>query len=151
MKKFLISTIIFCMITFLSFSVFAATDLTRSAQNATNSIGEAIGNTANGAKNVIANAENKVENGVKNTKNAIVGSTDNMTNDTRNTTDNAVDTMGNTDNDYDATKTATNTGLLGNMTSTGWTWLILGIVGATIIGLIWYYGNQYEHSSSHND
>lgn len=152
MKKFLISAIILCLFTFaLSFCVFATNNMSRSAQNTTSSIGNAIGNTANGAKNVIANGENMVENGISNVKNVIVGSTNNMTADVKNNTDSAVNTMGNTDNDYDATKTATNTGLFGGMTSTGWTWLILGIVGAALIGLIWYYGNQYEHSSSHND
>lgn len=149
MKKFLISTILLCLLTFvLSFSVFATSNMARSAQNTTNSIGTAISVTANNAKNAIANGENMVENGVTNAKNAMVGSTKNMTNDMQNTTDNAVDTMGNTDNDYDATKTSTT--MLG-MTSSGWTWLILGIVGALIIGLVWYYGNQYEHSSSNND
>ena len=37
------------------------------------------------------------------------------------------------------------------MSDTMSTWLIMGLVGAVIIGLIWYYGAQYEHRNYDND
>ena len=54
--------------------------------------------------------------------------------------------MDNATSDYNATKTSTNSNLMG-MSSQSWTWLILGIVGVVIVGLVWYYGAQYEHSN----
>lgn len=148
MKKFFISTIVFFILTFaLSISVLAATDLVQDAKNTTNTIGGAISNTANSAKNVVANGENMVENGLTNAKNTVVDSTRNVTGTVENTSGNIMGTMDNANTNYTATRTATNTGLFGSMTSSGWTWVILGIIGAAIIGLVWYYGAQYEHSN----
>lgn len=55
-------------------------------------------------------------------------------------------------NPYTATKTSVSgyTTFLG-MTSTGWTWLIVGIFGVAIIALIWFYGKQHEDTSKDNN
>jgi len=70
-----------------------------------------------------------------------------------NTTENVMNTttQDTTNTDYTATRTATNddTGLFG-MSTTSSTWLILGIVGAVILGLVWYYGSQYESRNYNN-
>ena len=74
-------------------------------------------------------------------------------NDAMNTTENVMNTttQDTTNTDYTATRTATgNTGLFG-MTNSLSTWLILGAVTAVIIGLVWYYGAQYEHRNYNND
>ena len=92
------------------------------------------------------------------TGNAIVGGTRNLLNDASNMGNTAMNDTENTsaiydtnNDDYTAQRTATgNTGLFG-MSDDMSTWLILGIVGAVIIGLVWYYGAQYEHRNYNND
>lgn len=147
MKKLLILTITFCMIlfSFTYLSIYAA-DVVNGTKNTANTIGGAIANTANNAKNAIQTGEDKVENGLNSAKNTIVDSTKNTTTNAKNTGDNVMGHIDNANSNYNATRTATNTGFLG-MTSTGWTWLILGIVGIVIVGLVWYYGSQYDHSN----
>ena len=146
MKKFLVSTIIFSMILFcLSYISFAA-NLTNDTKNTMNNIGNAVSNTSNNAKNTIQNVENKVENGAMDTRNTVTGAIRNVENGIE---DIANDTMmgktENTDDNYTATRTASNNGFLG-MSSTNWTWVILAIVGIAIVALVWYYGSQYEHT-----
>ena len=50
------------------------------------------------------------------------------------------------DTQYTAQRTST--GLFGTNTSM-WTWIILAVVAAVIVGVIWYYAMQ--HNNSHND
>ena len=57
-------------------------------------------------------------------------------------------TTGTTNTDgYTATRTTTGTRTtFMGMTSTAWTWLIIGIAAIAIVALVWYYGNQVNHS-----
>lgn len=145
MKKLLISSILFISTLFLlSFSVFAATETTNS-RSKTAEVGNAIKNTAEDARNAVGNVENGIENGVMNVKNAVTG----VTGDVENTAQNGVNTVMNNADNYTAEKTSANSGIMG-MSSTTWTWMILGIVGIVIVGLVWYYGSQYEHTN-YND
>lgn len=146
MKKFIISTIIFTIVLlcFYTFS-FAANDILKNAKDTTNSIGNAIGDTSNNAKNVIGNAENTVEDGFKSAGNSIKGATGNVENTMENSSNGVMAGLNNNDN-YNTTRTATSGNFLG-MSSTGWTWLILAVVGIVIVGLVWYYGAQYEHTN----
>lgn len=145
MKKFLVSTIIFSMILLCFSYISFAANLTNDTKNAMNNIGNAVSNTSNNAKNAIQNVENNVENGAMKAKNTIVNGTENASNDLKNTANGAIGTMGDTNGNYTATRTATDTGFLG-MNSTAWTWAILAIVGIAVVGLVWYYGSQYEHT-----
>ena len=141
-NKFLISTLLFtlCIVFLCSYSF--ANNMMQSAGNAVMNAGNAIGNAAKNTGNALVNGTRSLTSGAANLGNDLTNSTDNMT-DNRTTMD--------TNDDYTAQRTATaNTGLFG-MSDTMSTWLILGIVGAIIVGLIWYYGSQYEHRNYNND
>jgi len=74
-----------------------------------------------------------------------------MENDATNTLGTNDGMLDTTDGNYTATRTATTNNNFLGMSDTAWTWLILGIVGAAIVGLVWYYGAQYEHRNYNND
>ena len=145
MKKFLVSTIIFSMILLCFSYISFAANLTNDTKNMMNNVGNAIANTSNAAKNAVQNAENTIESGVLNAKNTIVNSSENVTNGVANAAKTVVGNADNANTNYNATRTSTNTGFLG-MSATNWTWVILAIVGIAIVGLVWYYGSQYEHT-----
>ncbi|MNT83899.1 hypothetical protein D3C72_2238390 [compost metagenome] len=76
---------------------------------------------------------NKITNNLDNTANTVTGTYNEGYNAVRTSTAEATD--------------ANNT--LFGMSGTAWTWLILGIAGIIIIGLVWYYSmqvssNKYE-------
>ena len=149
-KKFLISTLMLIVVTSLFYSqVFATNNMMDSAKNAVNNAGDAIGEASKRTKDTIVNGTQNLANDTATLGNQAMNGLNNATNDTMND-DNTV--LGTTDDtNYDATRTATgNTGLFG-MSDTATTWVILGIVGAVIVGLIWYYSSQYEHKNYNND
>ena len=55
---------------------------------------------------------------------------------------------------YTSTRTstdiATDNTVLG-MSSTAWTWLILGIATIAIIAVVWYYSMQFTNNNTRND
>ena len=149
-KKYLMMITISILLISLTSISFAASTLSNNVKNTTNAIGGAVANTADHAKNALATGKQKVENGLSNAKNAVTDSVEKTTNSTKNASNAMANTMNNMDNNYNATRTSTDTQFMG-MTSQGWTWLILGIVALAIVGLVWYYGRQYEHSSHYTD
>lgn len=133
-KIFSIILILSLLISICSFS-FAATEALNSTKNAVMNVGNAIGN---GVKDVANGATNLGKDAVNTTKsagNSIVGATSSMNKDGM---------------DYTATRTATSNNVMG-LSSTAWTWLILGIVGIVIVALVWYYGAQYEHRNYNHE
>ena len=48
-----------------------------------------------------------------------------------------------TNNGYTATRTSTAQDTFMGMNATAWTWLIIGVLGVLVIGLIWYYGKDH--------
>ena len=52
---------------------------------------------------------------------------------------------------YTASRVATDDSTLMGMTSTAWTWLIIGIAAIAIIAVVWYYSMQFTNSSNHDD
>jgi len=144
-NKLLISTFVLMLFaTLLCSQVFATNNMMNSTRNAVNNAGSAIGNAAVRTKDAIVNGTQNLANGAANLGNDMMNGVDDMA-------DNASTTMGTGTTDYTATRTATNnTGLFG-MSDTMSTWLILGIAGAVIVGLVWYYGAQYEHRNYNND
>lgn len=119
-------------------------------------------NVMDNPENMVNSAANSIRNGV----NDVTGATRNVLTDTNvNTNTNtgnwfkdegdklgnnlnnvAGGVVGTTNNNYNATRTSiTGTdqdNTLFGMTGTAWTWLILGIAGIIIIGLVWYYSMQ---------
>lgn len=137
-KKFFVSfAIILCAI--FSFTVCFATDNGNGLQKATNDVRNFVG----GVENTVENAAMDVSNTSKN-----------VTGDVENGMDRNGNTgfMGSTDNNgrYSATRTSTDNTVMG-MSSTAWTWLIIGIAAIAIIAVIWYYSMQFTNNTHHND
>ena len=144
-NKILISTLmlVLCFTFFSSYSF--ANNTMQSAGNAVKNAGNAIGNAAAQTGNTLVNGTRNLLTDAENMGNTVMNDTKNMA------TDNTNAIYDTNNDDYTAQRTAvTNTGLFG-MSNTMSTWLILGIVGAIIVGLIWYYGAQYEHRDYNND
>ena len=112
-------------------------------KSAGNAIGDAAGAVVDGARDLTRGAGNMMSN-MTNAN----GDTENDATNTLGTTDGVLD-MGN--GDYTATRTATTNNNFLGMSDTTWTWMILGVVGAAIVGLVWYYGAQYEHRNYNNE
>ena len=147
MKKFLISLSVLTMLVFTFSYISFADTAGNNTKKATNAVGNVLSGAANGTQNVVNNAKNAVENGANNVKNVA----SDIGNDVKETGNDVVGAMtGRNDNTYTAERTATDTQAFG-MSTTSWTWIILGIVGAAIVGLVWYYGSQYEHRNYDND
>ena len=146
-KLLIVATILvfsICLCT-LSFANDAGTMLQDAANGVKNAVGGAenvLENTAGGAANTAKNATQGIENGMNNVGNS-------MSNTMTNITSNA---KTNNDTGYTATRTSTATepATFMGMTSTAWTWLIIGIAALAIVALVWYYGTQMR-SSNYND
>ena len=144
-KKIIVSTCILLASIFLSFSFCLANDATNMLENAANGVKNAVG----GAENAIENAASGVTNTARNMTEGMENGANSVTNSMRNATNSAKDTNDNMNNDgYVATRTATDTGAATfmGMTSTAWTWLIIGVATIAIVTLVWYYGNQLKAS-----
>lgn len=136
-KLFISLAIILCAI--FSFTVCFATDNGNGLQKATNDVRNFVG----GVENTVENAARDVSNTSKN----ITGDVENGMNRNGNT-----GFMGSTDNNskYSATRTSTDNTVMG-MSSTAWTWLIVGIAAIAIIAVIWYYSMQFTNNNHHDD
>ena len=132
MKKIIISSIFLILLISAFSTIFAANTTTG---NMMSNVGDTMQGVAENTRNTVSNMENGIENGVKNAKNTIMGATNNV--------QNGIENVSNQRTAGDAT-------VLGMSTNT-WTWLILAIVGAAIVGLVWYYGAQYEHKNYDKD
>lgn len=117
-----------------------------------------LGNVANGIRNFVGGTENTIENAASDISNT----SRNMTGDVENTmsrndmSENTNSTfMGmtndNNDNGYTATRTGTNDATVMGMTSTAWTWIILGIAAIAIIAVVWYYSMQFTNNNHPSD
>ena len=137
-KKFFVSLVI-ALFAILSFTVCFAAD------------GDGLGTAANDVRNFVGGAENTVENAaldISNTSKNVTGGVENGMDGNKNTTG---ITNTNTDGKYSATRTSTGTVM--GMSSTAWTWLIIGIAAIAIIAVVWYYSMQFANNtnSHHND
>ena len=145
-KKFLSILLIFSLFLMLSCSYsFAATTAGNAVMDAGNGVGNAVSDTAG----AVANGAKSLGNGVATMWDDVTNANGDKENDGTNTM--AGSMFGNNDGDYTATRTATGNNNMLGMSDTTWTWIILGIVGLAIVGLVWYYGAQYEHRSYNND
>lgn len=130
-KKSLITISIFCIIALLSMPIFAAEGDTNAMDNMKNGVqnmANDAGRAMEGAKNGVENIVSDIGNGVRNVGDATKNTVQDMT-------------RGATNGGYTAQRTSatdtTNSGF-----STAMVWVILGVAGALIVGLVWYYGMQ---------
>ena len=92
-----------------------------------NNDGSMLQDAANGVRDAVGGAENAMEN----KDNSGMTQNNNRTNNSN----------------YTATRTATTNSTFMGMSSTAWTWLIIGIAGIAIVALVWYYGSQIRTSN----
>lgn len=139
-KKFFVSfAIILCAI--FSFTVcFANTD----------GIGNDLGQARNDIRNFVGGVEDTVENAAKDVSNTSKDVTGDVENGMKNNNDGFMGSMDDNNGRYSATRTSTDNTVLG-MSSTAWTWLIVGIAAIAIIAVIWYYSMQFTNTNTHHD
>ncbi len=150
-KIFLTLLVVSLFIISLCSYSYAANNAMNTAKNAVMDVGNSIGGAAVTAKNAIVDGAKDIKNGATTLGNDTMNTADNIGNDARNTVDDTVGVLDNGDTNYTATRTATGNDNLFGMSNMAWTWLILGIVGIIIVGLVWYYGSQYEHRNYNNN
>ncbi|MBP3254994.1 MAG: hypothetical protein J6M60_00675 [Clostridia bacterium] len=136
--------IVFSVIILFSTVCFAEEDMMNdtmdSAENTMESAGNFVEDTASG-----------MANGVRNGVNGVANAMGNMGATMMNTMD-----MDDEGDNYTAERTSTtgytNEGTFLGLNSTAWTWIVMGIVGAAVIGLIIYYNTQkdYDRNRSRN-
>ena len=138
-KFFIVATLLAILSLFAVSYTFATT-------NAVNDVRNVVG----GAENVIEDTGKGIANGVRDGMNTVENGAKNVGNDVKN----GMNDMGRTTNNYTATRTATTTdnGLLGNVSNTVWSWLIIAIVAIVIVALVLFYANQNKNTTTyHND
>lgn len=133
-KKFLIAALIILCTIFITNYSLAMNEI----KDATNTVQNVVQNTENGVENVAKDTAGAIKEGTNKVENA----GQNMTNDMMGDSDSSTDTSAN-NGEYDATRTST--GMFG-MNNTVWTWIILAVIAAAIIGLVWYYAVQNNNS-----
>ena len=143
MKKKLLTVAAILVFSIFSCTLCFANDAGQMLQDAANGVKNAVG----GAENVVENAAGGAVNTAKNATQGIENGMNNAGNTMKNTTSN---TRTNTNTGYTATRTSTEPATFMGMTSTAWTWLIMGIAALAIVALVWYYGAQMR-SSNYND
>lgn len=138
-KKFFVSLAI-ALCTILAFTVCFA-----------NTNGDGLEKAANDVRNVVGGVENTVENAamdISNTSKDVTGGIENNVDGNKNTTKttNAVN-----DGKYTTSRVNTGNATVMGMTSTAWTWLILGIAAIAIIAVVWYYSMQFTSNNNHHN
>lgn len=152
-KKIFITMLMFSilLLAFCSCS-FANTNTMNNAKDSVMNAGNAIGNAAINVKDAVVDGAKDIANGAATVGNDAINGAQNIGNGARNAVDSTLNTN---DSNYTATRTTARTATATNnflgMSNAAWTWLILGIVGIAIVGLVWYYGAQYEHRDYDNN
>ena len=146
-KKIFFTLLLISLLMLTTCYSFAATGIGNTIKNAGNTAGSVI----SGATGAVVDGTRDLANSASNMMNDMTNANGDMENDATNTLATNDGMFDNTDGDYTATRTATGNNNLLGMSDTTWTWLIIGIVGAVIVALVWYYGSQYEHRNYNND
>ena len=147
-KKIFLTVILSLLLVLTLYTASFASNVMNSAKNAVTNAGNAVGGAIVTGKNAVVDGAKSLTNGTVSMGTDVM----NTTNNVENNTDSAVHTLGNDmESDYTATRTSTtDTNAFGLSTFT-WTLIIIGIVGAAIVALVWYYGSQYEHKDYYNN
>lgn len=127
-KSFVISALLIGFLTISTSFAFANTNVINTVEKTTQNVTATAENALNHGVGATKNTINNVNNGARRTGNTAITGTTNTRNDNRAT------------NTYAARRTNTNTWL--GMTSTAWTWLIMGIVAVAIVALVWFYARE---------
>ena len=148
-NKLLTAILLFTVLLLSSVSCYANSNLGTEMQDSTNKSQTTIQNAGEGIRDVASDIGNGVQGAAESIGNGVQDMFDGNDGAVTNSDDEAVGIMG-TDmgdtGDYTATRTATDRITGTTMSNTAWVWLILGIVGAVIIALTWYYVAQHNES-----
>ena len=139
-KFLLISTLLIVLLSITASTVFANNAL-NTIVNVAEDVTSAAGNVLTTGVDAVGNTVDNVANGTMRAGNNVATGITNMGNNNR---------SGNGTTGYTATRTNTNATWLG-MDATMWTWLIMAILGVTIVAMIWFYAKQdnTEQSEQH--
>ena len=125
-RKALVVLFILFALLFISTISFANNDIKDGVHSATDTVIDGASNLANDARKGVGAIENTIEDGAKDIGNAVFN-------------DNA---------DYTTARTATAMNNTNNMSNI-WTWVILAVAAVVIVGLIWYYLAQNNHTDNY--
>ena len=150
-KKIFMTFLLISFLLLVTSYCFAANGAMNNAKSAVMSAGNSVGNVVGGAANAVADGARSLTDGAARTGNDAASATRNVGDDNTAANDATIGTLDTGDNDYNATRTVTGTMNLFGMSTSAWTWIILAIAGLAIVGLVWYYGAQYEHRNYNND
>ena len=139
-KFLLISTLLIVLLSITASTVFANNAL-NTIVNVAEDVTSAAGNVLTTGVDAVGNTVDNVANGTMRAGNNVATGITNMGNNNR---------SGNGNTGYTATRTNTNATWLG-MDATMWRWLIMAILGVTIVAMIWFYAKQdnTEQSEQH--
>lgn len=144
-KKLLTAILFFAVLLFTSVSCYANNNLGTEMQDSANKSQTTIQNAGEGIQNVASDIGNGVQGATQSIGNGVQDMFDGNEGTVTGNDNEAVGIMG-TDmgdtGDYTATRTATDRITGTTMTNTAWVWLILGVVGVSIVALTWYYVSQ---------
>ena len=128
----LLITLLIISFSTICFADDMSNDVKNGVNSATNTVVDGVQNLAEDVRTGIGNAENTIENGARNIGDAVMGGTN--------------DGMNAGDNDYTATRTATeDISVINNTAATTWTWIAVAIAAIVIVGLVWYYASERTH------
>lgn len=137
-RKVLFAIILTSIISLFSFTyTFAA-----------NGLVDGIRNTVGGAENAVEGAGSAIGNTIRNGMNTLENGGNQLGKDAQNT----MSTMTGRNNDnYTATRTSTTTNANNGMSTTAYTWVIIGITAVGIGVLIWSYISQNKKNNDFID
>ena len=104
---------------------------------------------ANGVRNVVGGAENTIEGAAQGISNMTKDATNNIEKGMNKTANDISNAMNNNDRNYNATRTSTEAGTettFMGITSTAWTWIIVGIAVVAILALVWFFSTQKNNT-----
>ena len=137
-KKTIIGFAIFLVLFFTSNLAFAA-------NNVVNDVGNSINNIVSNTKNMISDTGSNISSAANNVTNktGMNNMANNMSTDINKEENIMSNDMMTDGTNYTAARTATTASGINNSTLM---WIILAISAIAIVGLVWYYGKQFEHS-----
>ena len=166
-KKIFISTLLIAILLFISTLSLATDDNNNTMlQDGVNGVRNIVGGAENVIENAVHGAAGAIKDGTQNLENGLNSAVDDMNNNNNNENNN--NNNNNTDNNnndhnlanftnndnngnYTATRTATDDATVMGMTSTAWTWIILGVAAIAIIAVVWYYSMQFTNNNNRMD
>lgn len=141
-KKFLFSIIALSIISMFSVvHTFANTGIANTVEDKAQEAGNTIKDSAETTRNTVEGVETKVENTMNDAGQAVKSGTENLKNDV---------VAGNRGDNYNASRTSTDT-TMGGMTTNTWIWIVVGIIALAALIYAWYYNRKRTTNNHHTN